>query len=95
MKSFTVIAVTLLGLANAASIRICKDQTITNCVTMDVNGCTNFPGSMNDAVSSVDTGSATCTFYQDGSCTGGSWTTSGLQNTVPTNFNDNLSSVSC
>ncbi|KAL2876960.1 hypothetical protein SGCOL_007791 [Colletotrichum sp. CLE4] len=110
MKSFTVIAIALLGLTNAATIRICKDQTLGSCVTMDVTTCTNFPGSMNDVVSSVDTGSATCTFYtpiknisnisffkptSDGSCGGASWTTRGLQNTVPSNFNDNLSSVKC
>ncbi|EXF80388.1 hypothetical protein CFIO01_08103 [Colletotrichum fioriniae PJ7] len=92
MKSFTVMAIALLGLTNAATIRICKDQTLGNCVTMDVGSCTNFPGSMNDVVSSVDTGSATCTFY---TCGGASWTTRGLQNTVPSNFNDNLSSVRC
>ncbi|KXH60833.1 hypothetical protein CNYM01_09373 [Colletotrichum nymphaeae SA-01] len=129
MKSFTVMAIALLGLANAATIRICKDQTLGNCVTMDVGGCStfprtlripsdllslhasflsalskreaknvilaNFPGNMNDVVSSVDTGSATCTFFTDGSCGGASWTTRGLQNTVPSNFNDNLSSVRC
>ncbi|KAF4781131.1 hypothetical protein HER10_EVM0007685 [Colletotrichum scovillei] len=95
MKSFTVMAIALLGLTNAATIRICKDQTLGNCVTMDVGGCTNFPGNMNDVVSSVDTGSATCTFFTDGSCGGASWTTRGLQNTVPSNFNDKLSSVRC
>ncbi|KXH43656.1 hypothetical protein CSIM01_11983 [Colletotrichum simmondsii] len=123
MKSFTVMAIALLGLTNAATIRICKDQTLGNCVTMDVGSCStfltlgssdllslrasvsalrtlksshfilaNFPGNMNDVVSSVDTGSATCTFF---TCGGASWTTRGLQNTVPSNFNDNLSSVRC
>ncbi|KXH57121.1 hypothetical protein CSAL01_09891 [Colletotrichum salicis] len=40
MKSFTVMAIALLGLTNAATIRICKDQTLGNCVTMDVTTCT-------------------------------------------------------
>ncbi|KAI3543854.1 hypothetical protein CABS03_11718 [Colletotrichum abscissum] len=95
MKSSTVTAIALLGLTNAATIRICKDQTLGNCVTTDVGGRTNVPGTMNDVVSSVDTGSATCTFFTDGSCGGASWTTRGLRNTVPSNFNDNLSSVRC
>lgn len=42
MKSFTVMAIALLGLTNAATIRICKDQTLGNCVTMDVGSCSTF-----------------------------------------------------
>ncbi|KAK2000472.1 hypothetical protein LX36DRAFT_709339 [Colletotrichum falcatum] len=64
MKSFAVVTAALLGLANAVSIQICKDQTQGNCKTIDVVGCTNFPGDMNDQVSSVNTGSTQCVFFE-------------------------------
>ncbi|KAK1962296.1 hypothetical protein LY78DRAFT_749721 [Colletotrichum sublineola] len=95
MKSFAVMSVALLGLANAANIKICKNQSQGNCVTLNVVGCTNFPGNMNDQVSSVNTGNTECVFFENGSCTGGSWTTRGQQNTVPPEWNDRFSSVRC
>ncbi|WQF82069.1 Putative gamma-crystallin [Colletotrichum destructivum] len=95
MKSLAVMAVALLGLASAVNVDICKHQTKGDCVTIDVNGCTNFPGGWNDQVSSVDTGAAECVFYENGSCGGGAWTTRGRQNTIPGNWNDKFSSVRC
>ncbi|KAL0933638.1 uncharacterized protein CTRU02_210437 [Colletotrichum truncatum] len=95
MKSSAVMVATFLGLANAVNIQICKHQTMRTCVTMNVIGCTNFPSSMNDQVSSLNTGNTECTFYEHGSCEGGSWTTRGRQNTVPSKFNDKFTSVRC
>ncbi|KAK1594144.1 uncharacterized protein LY79DRAFT_512853 [Colletotrichum navitas] len=95
MKSFAVMTVALLGLANAVTIQICRDQSQGNCQSMDVVGCTNFPGVMNDQVSSVNTGNTECVFFEHGSCGGGSWTTRGQQNTVPAEWNDRFSSVRC
>ncbi|KAK2038691.1 hypothetical protein LZ31DRAFT_111030 [Colletotrichum somersetense] len=95
MKSFAVMTVALLGLANAVDVQICRNQNQGGCETINVVGCTNFPGSLNDQVSSVNTGNTECTFYENGSCQGGSWTTRGQQNTVPSQFNDRFSSVRC
>ncbi|KAK1489500.1 hypothetical protein CABS01_12651 [Colletotrichum abscissum] len=144
MKSSTVTAIALLGLTNAATIRICKDQTLGNCVTTDVGGRrTSLAPSDSPlrplqpsgfiplrpqkreadklatvyfipflprtekmkhsfALLYVKRRSSRISFRTqflqstcDGSCGGASWTTRGLRNTVPSNFNDNLSSVRC
>jgi hypothetical protein len=77
MKTFTsiiLLASALVGLAQATpanivrranNVRLCTDQDFGNCGTYNIpaGACWNVPGSINDAISSLDTGGPTCTFF--------------------------------
>ncbi|KAK9784111.1 hypothetical protein AB5N19_10049 [Seiridium cardinale] len=104
------VATMLLGLSQAAPaiprqdiklLLLCNDPNQVDCldfqVTPDV--CSNIPGDSNDNVSSLDTGgdSSLCTFYNNPECDGGAGSIqlAGIHDSLPTGFDNTLSSIKC
>ncbi|KAI0163495.1 hypothetical protein BJ166DRAFT_592298 [Pestalotiopsis sp. NC0098] len=101
----------LLGLSQAAPavktrqdiqlLLLCNDPNQVDCLDFQTtpDQCSNIPGDWNDNVSSINTysDSSICTFYNNPDCDegAGSIALGGTQNSLPSGFDNTLSSLKC